>query len=150
MMEHSLKLSKKIKPEWWSAREIFRRGAPPTALRASGPTSRTLPLSSRATRVVERTLARPLARAIACALLKSIPIDPPCARCPPPPFPPPSRLLARRSFALAPFRPRARNCARKIPDDYDVDHTAPPLPAAFAVVRPTDRPTALRFPCLNP
>lgn len=75
-MERSLKLSKKIKPEWW-ARNFSSRGTAdgPAGV---GPSSRTLRPSSRATRVVERTLARPLAHAIACALLKSIPIDPSC------------------------------------------------------------------------
>lgn len=56
--------------------KFFVEGAPPTALRASDHSSRALLLSSRATRVVERTLARPLAHAIACAPLNSIPIDP--------------------------------------------------------------------------
>lgn len=119
-----------------------------------GPTSRTLLLSSRATRVVERTLARPLAHAIACAPLGSIPIDPSCATLFSTLSTPVSLVRSvARSLARPSVRPRslsrARNCARKIPDDYDVDHTAPPSPTAFVVVRSTDRPTALRFPCLN-
>lgn len=48
MMECSLKLRKKIKPS--GKRKIFRRGAPPTALRASGPPP--APSSSRQGRLV--------------------------------------------------------------------------------------------------
>lgn len=100
MMERSLKLPKKIKPEW-RARNFSSRGTTDGPAGVE-PSSRTLHLSSRATRVVERTLARSLVHAIACASLKSIPIDP--SRNALLPF---LNHLARShsvSFALAPFR----------------------------------------------
>lgn len=93
----------------------------PWATRAPPPPPRTV-------RLVETTLARPLARRIACAALKTTPIDPP---------PPPRRVATPRlalvdsvlvsptlsfGFSLSLVRPRAhplsaRTFARKIHPD---------------------------------
>lgn len=148
MMEHSLKLSKKIKPEWRAHAKFFVEGhrRRPCGRRAHLPhppplvkgdscrrkNPRAAIGSCDRMRATEKHPYRSVVRSMLSSTLSS-PVS-----------------LARTPFIRPRSLSRARNCARKNPDDYDVDHTAPPLPAAFAVVRSTDRPTALRFPCLNP
>jgi len=110
------------------------------------PSPRTLRLSSRATRVVERTLARSLVHAIACASLKSIPIDP-SRQSSPPPFPQPSRSLAPRSFVRSPSLPFDEGAQSRTQDPRRLRHG--PHCAAVAdglrrsFVRPTDRPRSV-------
>lgn len=145
-MECSLKLPKKNLAEW-RARNFSSRGT------ADGPagvglSSRALLLSSRATRVVERTLARPLVHGIACAPLKSIPIDPSRDALLHVPFLPRLARSHARSFALAPFRR-----GRAIAQDPRRLRRGPHCAAVVVGLRcrPFDRPTdRAPFPVLKP
>jgi len=105
------------------------------------------PFSSRQGRLVsskEPSRDHWLTRSHARHWIASLSIRRALLRCSPPPFPPPSHLLARRSFALAPFR-RGRAIA----------HTRSPTITTWTTqrrrcrrpslssVRPTDRPRSV-------
>lgn len=149
MMERSLKLpkkkKKKIKPEW-RARNFSSRGTAdgPAGVKPSSRHPSPLVKGDSCRRKNPRATigSRNRMRAAEKHPYRSV------ARRSPPPFPPPSRLLARRSFALAPF-PRGRAIAQSRTQDSRRLRHGPHCAAVADGLRrrtfdrPTDRPRSV-------